>query len=170
MIRANVPKSPTQHLTYRPPPPGRCQGAAERRRDGKTERSGVVGFEKKWGKGQGRNGFSSLYYKGPISLFLFRPPRRQTGQALPALLSLSPFITHTFKAFSSCRLAVRVAITCFRKREKKNLVFKRNWGEVQPWSLCSRKNKADFPNKNTMHCKSFNLFIHSFIFEKSVHQ
>lgn len=102
MIHANIPKSPTQHLTYRlrhlvdvrEP-----EGDAEMER--KRERQSSDWKEAK--ERTGRDGSSSLYYKRPISLFPFRPPRRHTHchQPLPALLSLSPFITHTFKAFSS---------------------------------------------------------------------
>lgn len=132
-------------------PPGRCQRAAGRRRDGKKEsRSRQI---KKKGKGRtGRNGFSSLYYRGLSPYFHSDPhvdrhtthPAHYPPPPSPCCYLSHPLLHTRSKCSAQCPTDVlpsskrRDYCTCFQKwKEKKNSHSIPRWSQKMGRSLTS---------------------------------
>lgn len=131
-------------------PPGRCQRAAGRRRDGEKEsRSRRI---KKKVKGRtGRNGFSSLYYRG-LSPYFHSDPHVDRHTTHPAhyppppphaVISLTPYYTHVQSVRLSAlqmfcppvRGAITVHVSRNEKKKKKSHSIPR-WSQKMGRSVC----------------------------------
>ena len=104
-------KSPTQHLTYRPPPPGRCQWATRRQREGRGEGGGGRPSDKKVRNGQRWMDFQHYIMKTYL-LFSIHVPHALTHCSLHTLSSPWRYLSHplllSHKAFGTepCRCSV----------------------------------------------------------------
>lgn len=109
MIPKNIWKSPTQHLTYRPPPPGRCQKGRQRLR-------GPQSSDKKARNGQPWMDFQCYIIKTYLP-FSIHTPHALTHCTHRTLSSPWRYLSHplllSHKAFSSepcrCSLSPRQA-------------------------------------------------------------
>lgn len=145
MIHANIPKSPTQHLTYRlrhlvdvrEP-----EGDAEMERKSEPQSSDW----KEATERTGRDGFSSLYYKGLSPYFHSDPHagRHTAAKPCPRRYLPRPLLRTRSKRSARCPTDVLPPRSKRRRYKfpelKKNIyifqVLTKNWGEVQPPS-CS---------------------------------